>query len=62
MRFFNEKKADVFGLNYPDQIDELHELYKQALIDEFNSNSRSEEFIQELIEVLATFLFLITQL
>ena len=48
------KKANVSGLKYPNQVSELHELYKQALFDEFNSNNRSQEFIQELIEVLVT--------
>ena len=45
------KKVDVPGLKYQKKVAELHELYKQALIDEFNSNNRSEEFIQELVEV-----------
>ena len=48
------KKADVSGLKYPKKVAELHKVYLQALIDEFNSNNRSEEFIQELIEVLAS--------
>ena len=51
MRFLI-KKADVPGLKYPDQVAELHELYIQALADEFNLNNRTEEFLEELIEVL----------
>lgn len=44
-------KVDVPGLKHPNQVTELHEVYMNALIDEFNSNNRSEEFINELVEV-----------
>ena len=52
------KKAEVQGLKFPKQVNELHQVYMQALIDEFTLNHRSEEFIEELIEVLMTFLFI----
>ena len=52
MLFLN-KKVDVPGLKNPKKVAEVHELYMQALTDEFNLNNRTEEFIHELVEVLA---------
>ena len=46
------RKVDVPGLKYPKKVAEIHEVYKQALIEEFNSNNRTEEFIRELVEVV----------
>ena len=39
------------NLNNPKQVADLHEMYKQALLDEFSANNRTEEFIKDLIEV-----------
>jgi hypothetical protein len=50
--FQSKSKVNVPGLKYPQQVAELHELYRQALIDELNANNRSEESIQGLMEVL----------
>ena len=47
------KKADVSGLKHPKEVAVLNEVYMQAIIDEFNYNNRSEEFMHELVEVLA---------
>ena len=55
IEIFQCLKVDVPGLKYPKKVAELHELYKQALIDEFISNNRTEDFINELVEVLMAF-------
>ena len=45
------KKVDVPGLKYPNQVIDLHELYIEALTEEFNSNNRPDGFLDELFEV-----------
>lgn len=44
-------KDDKMTLKNPDQVKALHELYKNALKEEFELQKRTPEFILDLIEV-----------